>query len=264
MTVKEHVRPGLADLPPRLGPRAAYVRIGRAYLRWAPFLLALGLFVFIPVGFVHSLAVEAEIGHFELGGPLILAGLVAALVVLVVTGLLGEVFYTGAVAASLTHAHDGSPPGLLEIARSIDYRRLIAIDLIYGAVVAIGVVLFVVPGLLAFVWFSLAAPVVEIEGRGVRASLRRSMRLVRGRFWLVFAVIVPIELVGEGIANGATEIAHDLIGNRHFLSHWLADVLTNLAFTPFYAVAAVILTVALIHEKDGSGPPLRAARTVER
>jgi hypothetical protein len=31
----------------------------------------------------------------------------------------------------------------------------------------------------------------------------------------------------------------------------VADVLSNVAFTPFYAVAAVLLTVDLIREKGG-------------
>lgn len=251
----------LADLPARLGVLGAYLRIGRAYLRWARFLLLLGVFVFIPVGLVHSIALEADIGSFDLGGIVVLLGLAAAIMALIVSGLLGEVFYTGAVAASLTHAHDGDPPTLSEIARTIDYRGLIAVDLLYGATVAIGALLFVVPGLLAFVWLALAAPVIEIERRGARDSLRRSVQLIRGRFWLALAVLLPIELVGEGVAGAATELAHDLLGTRTLLSHWLADVLANLVFTPFYAVAAVILTVALIHEKDGGGPPLRTSPT---
>lgn len=241
----------------RLTVLGAYARIVHAYLRWARFLLTLAVIVFIPVGLVHSIALEADIGSFDFGGIVVLLGLAAALVTLVVTGLLGEVFYTGAVAASLTRAHDGRPPTLREIAGAIAYGRLIAVDLIYGAAVAIGAVLLAVPGILAFVWLALAAPAVEIEDRGVRASLRRSVQLVRGRFWLVLAVLVPIEIVGEAVTSAATEFAHDLLGDRSLLTHWLADVISNLAVTPFYAVAAVILTVALIHEKDGSGPPLR-------
>ena len=38
---------------------SAYVRIGRTYLRWAPSLLLLALVVFVPLGFVHALAIEA-------------------------------------------------------------------------------------------------------------------------------------------------------------------------------------------------------------
>lgn len=241
----------------RLRPLSLYAEIGRTYLKWAPSLLVLAVIVFIPVGLVHTIAIHPDINALDLDGVLKVLGVVLAVMALAVTGLLGEVFYTGAVAISLTHPHDGRPPSLGEIARMVKYRRLIAIDLLYGVVVAVGLVLLVAPGVAAFVWFALAAPVVEIEGRGVRAAFARSVQLIRGRFWAVFAVLVPIELVGDAIATLAAGIAHDLLGET-FLSEWLADVLANVAFTPFYAVAAVLITVRLIREKDGVGAELHS------
>ena len=70
--------------------------------------------------------------------------------------------------------------------------------------VALGILAFVVPGILVFVYLGLAAPVVEIEHRGVRAALARSYRLVRGHFWLVLAVLVPIEIVSDAMTDLAT------------------------------------------------------------
>ena len=238
-------------------PLPLYAEIGRTYLKWAPSLLVLAVIVFIPVGLVHTIAIHPDINALDLDGMLKILGVLLAVMALAVTGLLGEVFYTGAVAISLTHPHDGRPPSLGEIARMVKYRRLIAIDLLYGVVVAVGLVLLVAPGAAAFVWFALAAPVVEIEGRGVRAAFARSVHLIRGRFWVVFAVLVPIELVGDAIATLAAGVAHDLLGET-FLSEWLADVLANVAFTPFYAVAAVLITVRLIREKDGGGAELHS------
>ena len=241
----------------RLRPLPLYAEIARTYLRWAPSLLLLAVIVFVPVGLVHTIAIHPDIDALDLDGVLQVLGVVLAVMALAVTGLLGEVFYTGAVAISLTRPRDGRPPSLGEIARMVKYRRLIAIDLIYGVAVAVGLVLLVAPGIAAFVWFALAAPVVEIEGRGVRAAFVRSVQLIRGRFWVVFAVLVPIELLGDGIATLAAGIAHDLLGET-FLSEWLADFLANVAFTPFYAVAAVLITVKLIREKDGGGAELHS------
>jgi hypothetical protein len=243
---------------PTLTLLSVYARIGRAYLRRARFLLLLGVIVFVPVGLIHAITVTAEIGSFDIDGSVRVFALAVALMALVATGLLGEVFYTGAVAVSLTHLHDGQPPSLREIAKTIDYWRLIVIDLAYGALVAVGLVLFLAPGILAFVWLALAAPVVEIEHRGVRAAFARSVQLIRGRFWIALLVLVPIELVGDAVTNLMTALAHDLLGES-LLAYWLADVLSNLAFTPFYAVAAVLLTVDLIREKDGHGPRVHSA-----
>jgi hypothetical protein len=219
-----------------------YARIGRTYLRWAPSLLLLAVVVFVPLGLVHATAVHADVGRLDLGGGLNLFATVAALLALTATGLLGEVFYTGAVAISLTHPQEGRPPSLRQIASMVDYGPLIAIDLLYGALVAVGLVFFVVPGILAYVWLGLAAPVVEIEHRGIRAAFARSARLVRGKFWVVALVLIPIEVAGD--------LTHGLFGSE-LICEWMADTLSNVAFTPFYAVAAVLLTVDRIRAVDG-------------
>ena len=225
-----------------------YARIGRTYVRWAPSLLLLAVVVFIPLGLIHAIIVHAEVGPigFSAGFKLLVA--LAAVLALTATGLIGEVFYAGAVAISLTHPHDGRPPSLREIATMVDYGPLIVVDLIYGALVAAGVVALVVPGVLAFVWLGLAAPVVEIEHRGVRAAFARSVHLVRGRFWTVALVLVPIELVSDSLTDLLTAATHHVLPSE-LLSEWAADLLSNVAFTPFYAVAAVLLTVDLIREK---------------
>jgi len=229
-----------------------YARIGRTYATWAPSLLLLAVVVFVPLGLIHAITLHAEVGSFGLGVGLQLLATAAGVLALAATGLIGEVFYTGAVAISLTHRRDGQLPSLREIAGMVNYGPLIAIDLIYGAAVAVGLVLFVVPGILAFIWLGLAAPVVEIEHRGIREAFVRSARLVRGKFFVLAAVLIPIEIVGDALTELATGLAHDLLGGSLW-AEWLADVLSNLAFTPFYAVAAVLLTVDRIREKGGGG-----------
>ncbi|MGB8359801.1 MAG: hypothetical protein WCE80_00210 [Acidimicrobiia bacterium] len=55
------------------------------------------------------------------------------------------------------------------------------------------------PGIWAGVVLSMTAPVVAIEGGGVFGSLRRSMQLVRGRWWATARFLVMVGLLG-GIA----------------------------------------------------------------
>jgi Uncharacterised protein family (UPF0259) len=239
-----------ADVSRRKEIVSTYAQILRTYVRWAPSLLLLAVIVFVPLGLIHTLTVDAEISAFDVSTGLRLAALVGAVLALAATGLVGEVFYTGAVAILLTHPHDGKPPSLREIASMINYSRLIAIDLLFGAMVAIGLIILFVPGVLVFVWFGLAAPVVEIEHRTIRGAFRRSVQLVRSKFLLVAAVLIPTEIVGDTLTELATELAHDTFGGS-LVAEWFADVLTNVVFTPFYAVAAVLLTVDLIRKKGG-------------
>jgi hypothetical protein len=237
---------------------STYLRIGRTYWRWAPSLLLLAVFVFVPLGLIHALTLEGNISSFDFDGGLKLLALFGAVLALAATGLVGEVFYTGAVSILLTHPHeDGQPPSLREITGMIKYGPLIAIDLLYGFAVGLGLIFFLIPGVLVFVWFGLTAPAIEIEHLGIRAALKRSVELVRHRFWIVALVLIPIELVGDALTELATHATHGLFGSE-FICEWLADVLANIAFTPFYAVAAVLLTVDLIREKGG-GVELHAA-----
>ena len=237
---------------------STYVRIGRTYRSWAGSILLLAFVVFVPLGLIDALVAEIDIESLDLGSGIKVAAVVATVGVVTATGLLGEVFFSGAVAVSLTHPHHERPPSLTEIARRLKYGRLIAVDIIYVLIVAGGLLLAFVPGALAFVWFGLAGPAVELEERTVRGALARSWRLVRGNFWLVFLVLAPIEVVGDALGSGVAQLVHAALGDT-LLAGWLAESLSNIVLSPLFAVAAVLLTIDLIAEKDGGGPRLNSA-----
>jgi hypothetical protein len=236
----------------RVSAKRIYRRTVRVYGERAGFLLLVGLLVFVPLGLLDALANQVEgvdVGRLTDLGYLVTGALAVGIVLQAATSLLGEVFYSGAVALTLAHARHGHKPTLREIAGSLAYGRLIAVDLIFGVAVAFGLLLLVVPGVVLFTWFSLAGPLIEIEGDGVRASLTRSRRLVRGHFWTVLAVLGPITLASEGLTDVVLSLIHDAVGNE-FLRDWIGESLTNLALSPFYAVAAVLITLELVDGRD--------------
>jgi hypothetical protein len=234
-----------------------YVRIWRTYRGWAPSLLALALVVFVPLGLLDALTVTVDVEGFDLDSGFKLATVALAVGAITMTGLLGEIFFSGAIAISLTHPHGERPPTLREIVGRVKYGRLIVVDLAFVMIVAAGLILAVVPGTLAFVFLSLAGPAVEIEERTARGALSRSFELVRGDFWLVFWVVVPIEIVGDALGEGVAGLVHGGLGDT-FLANWLAESASNVVLSPFFAVAAVLLTVELIGRKEGSAPPLHS------
>jgi hypothetical protein len=243
------------SLPRRLA--ATYVRIWRTYRSWASSILLLAVIVFVPLGLLNALTMNVELDSLDITSGIKLAGLALAVAVVTATGLIGEVFFSGAIAISLTHPHGEDPPPLREIARRLSYARLIAVDLVFVALVALGLLLGLIPGILAFVWLGLAGPVVELEDRSTASALRRSVSLVRGNFWFVFGVLAPIELVGDAIGGGLAALVHGLLGHT-FVATWLAEALSDAALAPVFAVAAVLLTVELMKEKDGIAPPLHS------
>lgn len=244
------------SLTRRLG--ALYAAIARTYRSCAAPILLLALVVFLPLGLIDVLLNEVDLDAIDLSNGVKIFALALAVGAVTTTGLLGEVFFSGAVAVALTHPDGERPPSLLEIARRLRYGRLIAVDLLYVLIVAAGLLLLIVPGAAAFVLLGLAGPVVELEERPVRAALARSWRLVRGNFWFVFWVLVPIELVGDSLGEGLEQLVHSALGHG-FLAAWLAESLSNVVLSPIFSIAAVLLTVQLIRERDGTGPVLSQA-----
>lgn len=235
----------------------AYADIWRTYWGWMPSLLGFAVLVFVPLGLIDALSLQVDVDALDLTSGIEIAALMLAVGAVTMTGLLGEIFFSGAIAISLTHPHGQGRPGVREIAGRIKYGRLVVVDVAFVAIVALGLLLGLVPGVLAFVFLGLAGPIVEIEERSAASALRRSFELVRGSFWFVFWVLVPIEVLGDAIGGGLATLVHHELGDT-FVAAWLAEAVSNAFLSPVFAVAAVLLTVDLIGRREGTAPPLHA------
>jgi hypothetical protein len=234
-----------------------YGQIGRVYRDWWRGIFVLALVVFVPLGLIDAAFAQIDTEALNPSDGFQVAAALAATGAVTTTGLLGEVFFAGAIAVSLTHPEGDRPPPLRHIAGRLNYKRLIAIDLLFVLMIAVGLILFIVPGIVALVLFCLAGPAVELEDHGVRAAFRRSYSLVRSDFWLVFWVIIPLEIAGDAIGEAFEHLLHHEFGDT-FLTAWVAEAVSNVALSPLFAIGAVLLIVRLISEKDGSGPQLRS------
>jgi hypothetical protein len=243
------------SLPRRIA--TIYGQIGRVYRHWGRGIFVLAVVVFVPLGLIDAAFGQIDTNARDPGDGFTVAAALAATGAVTATGLLGEVFFAGAIAVSLTHPEGDRPPPLRHIAGHLNYKRLIAIDILYVLIVATGLVLLVVPGIVAFVLLCLAGPAVELEDHGVRAALKRSYRLVRSDFWLVFWVIVPIEIAGDALGEAFEHLLHHEFGDTFFTA-WIAESVSNAILSPLFAVGAVLIAVRLITEMDGVGPRLRS------
>jgi hypothetical protein len=224
--------------------RHVYARTLRTYWRRAGFLLVLGVLVFVPVGLLEALAERVDEVHTDEILDLATVALILGLLAQAAVALLGEVFYAGAVGLAMRRGEASRPPPLREVARRLSYGPLIAVDLLFGFGTAIGLLLLVVPGVVFFGWFALAGPIVELEGRGVRAAFARSRQLVRGSFWTVLVVLVPITIASELLADALLELPHLVIHNALFRD-WVGSSVSSILLSPLYAVAAVLMTLQL-------------------
>src|SRR6266545_450111 len=121
-----------------------------------------------------------------------LVGIVGVIVALLVGPLV-----TGALIRAVARAHLGQPISLrtaIEEAWPF-FGSILLVLLLTFVVVVGGLILLVIPGLVFLVRFSLAQPVLLVEGMRGREGLRRSWRLVKGRSWWVFGLPYVVGLV---------------------------------------------------------------------
>lgn len=213
-------------------------------------LLVWALVIFVPLGLVE--AVLEPVATVRGGvGVLGVIGAGAATLTGVLVSLLGEVFYTAVVSGTVSKPGGADEFDFRETFRELRVRRLLAADLLYAVLVAIGFVLFVFPGLVMLTWFALVAPAVEIEGRTALDGLRRSRELVRRRFWLAFSILVPLTFASDVLSEVAFAGALSTLGHS-FAGEWAGSVLSELLTAPLFALFVVVLFRELKREAEES------------
>jgi hypothetical protein len=175
-------------------------------------------------------------------------------------GIIAPLLVNGALALFLVDAHLGQPLDWLRSLRTAGERLggLLWVAIIYGLLVSLGFIAFIVPGIWLAVAWSVAIPALMFEGVGGIEALRRSFRLVRGRWWQTFgALLVSVIMLGVvllvvGLVFGAIESG---LGVRStvvwLIIHAVSTIVSNLIAYPFIAAIIAVLYIDLRVRKEG-------------
>ena len=205
-----------------------------------------------------ALAVYAAVALIGLVIGLILEGWAAA----IVTGLISLVatfWLQGALVRAVDDIRDGRPDMTFSETLGRVRPQLPSI-MVAGIIAAIGILLglllFVVPGLVLLTWWVLVIPVIVLENRSAGESFGRSRELVRGYGWNVFGVIVLTVLILIGF-----RIALDLVlfPLSNAFQAFVTELVIGTVATPFAVVAWTLLYFRLRGAKDGPAPEPAAA-----
>lgn len=208
---------------------------------WILLLLA-GLVIFVPLGLLETLdgSVQEAVGEADEIGLLEVLEVVGFGTLHAVGAVLGEVVFAGVVTAVMIVHHTGERVTVRELLPGLALGRLALADLAFVAIVVAGLIALIVPGLVFLVWFALLGPVIEVEHLGIRDAFRRSRELVRERFWLVAAFVLPITILDETLANLAHAVSLSTFGET-FTGEWAGGSLTALLTSLPLALAAAVL-----------------------
>src|SRR4029078_6884284 len=127
---------------------------------------------------------------------------------------------------------------------------LVGLAIVAGIGIAIGFVLFIIPGLILLTIWSVAAPVMVVEHPGVFAALGRSRDLVRGYGWPVFGTIILAALIDFAGNAVAAVVASGLSDGGTAIVNWIAATLP----APIVALASAALYFALLVVKEPAAP----------
>jgi len=125
---------------------------------------------------------------------------------------------------------------------------VIVTSVLMGLIVGFGVILLLIPGLIALAGFSVALPACVVERDGPIASLSRSFELTRGHWWPILGVSVSLFVV-SAIVGFAIRAAIPSQGLPATILAWA----WNVFFTSYSSVYAANLYHDLRAVKEGIG-----------
>jgi hypothetical protein len=93
---------------------------------------------------------------------------------------------------------------------------LIGIAFLVGALVVLGLILLIIPGVILYTMWFVALPACVVERYGPWTSLRRSRELTKGYRWKVFALallLLVVDLSSYLVASGARTVAGPIVAS---------------------------------------------------
>jgi hypothetical protein len=170
-------------------PRLSILRVYRASFA----MLAHNWFLLLPIALVLVLVPVAIELLYEEELPTVWAGILTSFL-----DTLATVIFAGLAEEAAHRWEDGERrvklrPVLAKVPAVI--VPLFVVGLLQAVVTAVGLLLLVIPGLIAATLTAVAGPVVVAERPGIFPAFRRSFRLVRGNAWRVFLIVLSVELL---------------------------------------------------------------------
>ena len=250
----------------------------KIFFRYAGVLVAIVLPIVLPVELVSSLielSVASEDPFAETtptGEPIFDADdlwlFVTGFMVIIALALVASTLATGACFKAVGDAYLGERPtakGSLGFAlRRI--HSILWVTFLSAVIAFVGFIFCIVPGVWLYVSFAVAVPVLLMENVRGRRALGRSRRLVKGRWWPAFGIIVlgtlltsivSFAIVGILEAAALADPENDLVT---VVSGTVGGTLASVLTTPFSAAFITVLYFDLRVRKEGLDLELLAER----
>ena len=193
---------------------------------------------------------------------------VAALLLILVINIVSSALAEAACLKAVSDTYLGTETGWRASLR-FGFRRLgslLWLTLIHGVIVLLGFVACIAPGVWLYVAWSVAVPVLLIEGTRGFGALGRSFNLVRRRWWPTAGILLLANLLATAVAAGIGLLALPLlIAGRdnefvYDLANGVFGAVASVLTIPFVAAVVAVIYFDLRVRKEGFDLQLMAQR----
>jgi hypothetical protein len=172
----------------------------------------------------------------------------AAIIVALLTAVIGVIISAVLQAAIMRGAAQGSIGDPVDIDASYKwgfarFGSVILISILVGLAVAGGLILFIIPGLIFAVMFSVSIPALVVENLRGTDAMSRSWNLVKGYFWHAVGVIILAAII-TAVVGGIIGAIGGAISSNWFVS-WIFQAIAQIITAPFAAIVSVLLYLDL-------------------
>jgi hypothetical protein len=219
-------------------------REGLDVVRRYPVLLVPPVAVQVVVFALGLLLLGGAAAMFAMGGLAGgLAGAAGAAIVFFVVSLLLALVASAVVVVMAREALGGREPVLGDAVGSVMGRFLdvVVVSVLSAIIIGVGLVLLIIPGIVAMVFLIFALPAVLLDGDGPPEALRRSVRVVKGHLGPVVGLAV-----GWILTLAVVFIAGKVLGLVPILGSLVSAVLDGAAVA-YLSVVTVRIYQALPH-----------------
>ncbi|MGI8803551.1 MAG: hypothetical protein ACR2KV_15535 [Solirubrobacteraceae bacterium] len=230
----------------------------KAYTKNARTLITIGAIIGIPFQLLNgviqlstvSSADEISTFMFDTGNSVHLSrARIAGAVLSVLIGLVVNLVLTAATVKAVSDAYLGKVPDVRDSLRFAvrRIRSLFWLYIVLGFGLGLAFVALIIPGIWLYVAWSVATPVLLLEDVRATAALRRSFRLVRGRWWPTAAVLIVAGLIvsiAGGVVSGLLSVIPSAIdGSSVLLAVFAATLAGSVATALVHPLQSAITTV---------------------
>ncbi len=143
--------------------------------------------------------------------------------------------------------------------------KVVGIGFLEGIIIIFGMVLLIVPGIIAAMMLCVAVPAGVVEDKPILDSLSRSAALTSGHRWAIFGLFIAAIFVSAVAGVALSPLAGlSLLSAPHSplpvsSAYWIANTIVKIVETSLLAVLAASIYYELRTIKEGVGPEELAA-----